>query len=400
LESRPAKTEQRPAAASFRDAAAFPSTAPAMHIFAWEALTAGVWPDAPASMLREGGAMLAALVEDLLRIDGCRVSTIEWESGRRKAEGGSSQSDRVDHSPLTTSAVGLQNDRLSTVVPRSPAEESTTFERLAAAADLCWLIAPETHGLLAERCRRVEAAGGTLAGPSSAAVQLCGDKLELAAFLASREIPTIPTQPFDLRHIPGISENPGDVAIVVKPRHGAGSEGVRLLRSFRLPPSAVRLPYEFVWQPFHPGRSVSVAAIIGREITVFPVCRQLLADDGTFAYLGGEFPLNTDRNEEIEQLVRRVCETIDGLRGYVGFDLILPEIAEEPAVLVEINPRLTTSYVGYRRLTEDNIAQRALGEPGASATGGVPVLAPNRWQKTPLRFFPDGRVVIAPVRRE
>jgi len=334
------------------------------------------------------------------------------------------------------------------VVSQSPDEESAAFERLATAADVCWLIAPETHGLLAERCRRVEAAATVgriansshekLAGPSSAAVQLCGDKLELAGFLASRGISTIPTHPLPAFRLP-----PSAFArIVVKPRFGAGSEGVRVLRvgvgcpEFNFPPessdrptafngklnSGHPTPSSFVWQRYHPGLAVSVAAIIGPEcggIEVFPLCRQLLTDDGTFAYLGGEFPVHTDRNDEIDQLVRRTCRAIDGLRGYVGFDLILPESAAEPVVLVEINPRLTTSYVGYRRLTTANIAARAIGADERHR-GRVwkiqncdetsitherprprnfefstpdPNFTPIDWQQTPLRFFPDGRCI-------
>jgi hypothetical protein len=45
--------------------------------------------------------------------------------------------------------------------------------------------------------------------------------------------------------------------------------------------------------------------------------------------------------------------------GFVGFDLIAS--AGKPRVrILEANPRLTTSYVGYRRLTHENLAARML----------------------------------------
>jgi predicted ATP-grasp superfamily ATP-dependent carboligase len=51
---------------------------------------------------------------------------------------------------------------------------------------------------------------------------------------------------------------------------------------------------------------------------------------------------------------------VPGLRGYVGVDLIVPDDNPDRPIVVEINPRLTTSYIGYRRLTDDNLAARML----------------------------------------
>jgi predicted ATP-grasp superfamily ATP-dependent carboligase len=43
--------------------------------------------------------------------------------------------------------------------------------------------------------------------------------------------------------------------------------------------------------------------------------------------------------------------------GYVGVDLIFPDATPHQPVVVEINPRLTTSYLGYRALAENNLAE-------------------------------------------
>jgi predicted ATP-grasp superfamily ATP-dependent carboligase len=42
------------------------------------------------------------------------------------------------------------------------------------------------------------------------------------------------------------------------------------------------------------------------------------------------------------------------LRGYVGVDLLL---TQNEALLIEINPRLTTSYIGVRQVIDLNLAQ-------------------------------------------
>ena len=41
----------------------------------------------------------------------------------------------------------------------------------------------------------------------------------------------------------------------------------------------------------------------------------------------------------------RTCRALPGLRGYIGVDVIL---TESEAVVIEVNPRLTTSYLGVR----------------------------------------------------
>jgi predicted ATP-grasp superfamily ATP-dependent carboligase len=44
--------------------------------------------------------------------------------------------------------------------------------------------------------------------------------------------------------------------------------------------------------------------------------------------------------------------------GYVGIDLVLGPAADgSEDVVIEVNPRLTTSYVGLRRLLRNNLAE-------------------------------------------
>ena len=76
---------------------------------------------------------------------------------------------------------------------------------------------------------------------------------------------------------------------------------------------------------------------------------QRLSQDGRFHYLGGELPLSSRLAPRARELASAACRSIPGLRGYVGVDLLLDEQAGTVTV-VEMNPRLTTSYLGYRRL--------------------------------------------------
>jgi len=53
-------------------------------------------------------------------------------------------------------------------------------------------------------------------------------------------------------------------------------------------------------------------------------------------------------------LSEKIVETLPGLRGYIGVDLI---INQKGLYLVDVNPRLTVSYVGVRSIVNFNLAQ-------------------------------------------
>jgi predicted ATP-grasp superfamily ATP-dependent carboligase len=61
----------------------------------------------------------------------------------------------------------------------------------------------------------------------------------------------------------------------------------------------------------------------------------------------------------------RACASIPGLRGYVGVDLVLTNAGP---VLIEVNPRLTTAYLGVRASINENVAALAL----AACDGTLP----------------------------
>ncbi len=267
-------------------------------------------------------------------------------------------------------------------------EEEYYFPQLARAAHWSLVIAPECGGLLAERCRWVEEEDGRLLGPSSAAVRLTGDKLELSRHLLARGVPTPPTAPW-----PG-EPPPSAFPLVCKPRHGAGSQATFLVRDDRElsrclgQARAEGWAGEMIVQPHVPGQAASVAFLIGpgRRVAL-PAAEQILSADGRFHYEGGRLPLPDDLNRRAQCLAERAVAAVEGLCGYVGVDLVLGASADGSGDrVIEINPRLTTSYVGLRALAHFNLAEAML----AAATGAA--LPPLRWREGPIRFWPDGRV--------
>jgi predicted ATP-grasp superfamily ATP-dependent carboligase len=310
-----------------------------MRVFVSEFLIGGAMTGIAASesMRREGRLMLEAVCEDIAAVPGHSVvTTLESE---------------VAFCP-----------NIDVIHVASSAEEFDAFQRLLTEVDAALVIAPETDGILSHRCRMVLDRGVLSWNCSPRAIDLCGDKLALADHLTSHSIPTIPTT---LVH----SANPSDRLpwpVVLKPRDGAGSYLTFLVKSQHDWDDAIRsfdeaqLIDRCLCQPFITGRALSIGVNIrleGGEIECLPVAEQTLSTDGRFRYLGGKIPADISIEDEsaIVNLVRAASQTIDGLAGYVGFDVLLAA-GGEPLV-VEINPRLTTSYVGYRQLFEDKIPQ-------------------------------------------
>lgn len=321
-----------------------------MRVFVYESLTAaGVGRD-PASpehgMYREGRAMRDAVTADLGRAPGVEVVTLPDEAAPVAVE---------------------------------------RFEAAARSADWSLVVAPECGGELLRLAKRVSEAGGRLLGPSPDAIALCSDKLALAEHWRANGVRTPATtdrEPTRCEPFP----------VVWKPRDGAGSTATfRLDSHFALASAKARLAAEghtdpMILQEFVPGRAASVAFLCGPggNVPLTPTF-QLLSDDGRFRYLGGELPVPPDLAERAVALARRAVDCVPGLLGYVGVDLVLGDAADGSRdFAVEINPRLTTSYVGLRELADFNLGGATLAVAAGEAG------APQRWRCGTVRFGPDG----------
>jgi hypothetical protein len=314
-----------------------------MRVFVYEYLTAtGTGRDPAAAehgMFLEGRAMRDAVAADFARIDGVEVVTL----------------DAAD-------------------------DEPAAFRRLAREVDSALLIAPEFDRILERRAVWAEDAKCPLLGPSSTHVILTASKSWLAEHWRLIGVPTPATstrEPTACEAFP----------VVWKPDDGCGSTATFLVRDrFELASAKARREAEYagpmILQEFVPGRAASVALLIGAAGT-FPLapCFQHLSDDGRFQYLGGELPIPPDLAGRAQELAFRAVECLPGLRGYVGVDLVLGDAADgSKDYAIEINPRLTTSYVGLRQLAGFNIAEALLAVCAGDDPGPMP------WKPGPVRF--------------
>jgi tyramine---L-glutamate ligase len=339
-----------------------------VRVFVYEFVTGGGWYSCadkppPDSLVSEGRAMRDALAADFAAVEGTDVDVLhDARYGEIQLPGVTVHS--VDNADA----------------------ESHAIERLAAEADWTVLIAPEFEGHLLARTLAVERAGGRLLGPSSRVVALCADKHATAGHLAAHGIRV----PRGIALEPGAAL-PADFAYpaVLKPRDGAGSLGIEWIA--KLPAGrtvgndAARL------EAFCPGMAVSVACLCGPgEVLPLEPCGQRLAED--FRYLGGWLPLESCLADRARRLAARAVGSLPRGVGYLGVDLVLgDDPSGEGDVAIEINPRLTTSYVGLRALSGVNLAATTI----AVAQGREVRLC---WELGGIHFNSSGSRVISSVR--
>ena len=271
----------------------------------------------------------------------------------------------------------------------SPVHGHQEFSHQAAIADATFVIAPELDNILTQRVRALREAGVDVIAPTDNWLDL----LSCKRILTLHGVPMIPTFPLE-QDEPHVFSS--DYA-VIKPSFGAGSQTISVVpvsdvEKLRTPPKTHPLE-ELIVQPYIPGTAVSVGVICNSlgERTVLPVAQQMLSDDGYLRYEGGVIPWRGEAVKQVYALVRRCLDQIDGLQGYIGFDFVVPDASPEEPLLVEINPRLCTSYIGYRQLTDDNLAALMLPNwPKQSIS----------WKKQQVVFQPDGTLELSPIAEE
>src|SRR4051794_15203120 len=253
-----------------------------MHIFVYEWATGGGLVEEPgplpASLVREGAAMIGALVSDLQRIAGCRISAFRDPRVVQLALGGC---DVID------------------VLSRFDHDEE--FARLSGEADATILIAPELDGILLKASRRVVGGGGSLLSPSPEFIRIAADKQRTCDALKAKGI-NVP----EGRVLESDEPLPKDFCYpaVVKPIDGAGSQDTYFVRAPHDIPPAYAWPRRL--EQYMPGMAASAALLCGPagRISLVP-CKQRISEDGRLRYLGGELPLAGGLAERAQSLAER-----------------------------------------------------------------------------------------------
>jgi predicted ATP-grasp superfamily ATP-dependent carboligase len=189
----------------------------------------------------------------------------------------------------------------------------------------------------------------------------------------------------------------------IKPRDGVGCEGLLRVTVGQLQQaggfagcvaSATGVELEQVegsrWivQPWLPGETLSRSAIVdySGRLHWLPVTRQRFSESGSIAYAGGS--VEPDLAAQIPNLKRLLTRSVKALGagpcGWVGIDFLYdPHNPRQPITVIEVNPRLTTSFVGL-----SNAGAPWLAGSIVAAVHAEPLAWPRLWQR--VRFSAAG----------
>lgn len=157
--------------------------------------------------------------------------------------------------------------------------------------------------------------------------------------------------------------------IIIKPLMGVDCEDIVVIEDIgelTLDLDKIFTPgSRVIVQEYIEGTDVSVSLLSDGK-TAIPISLneqfvQLKNDKGT--YLGGKLPFENKYKNEAFEIAKKAVESIEGLKGFVGVDLIIN--ADEKDIysvyLLEINSRFTTPYVGLKEIANFNIGKSIVG---------------------------------------
>lgn len=302
-----------------------------MKVFVFEYVTGGglAGSPLPPALTHEADLIVRALVRDLLDCPGVRVLC-----------------GRDPRLPPVPGADPL--------LPTGAEDPGALFARGVAWADAVWPTAPETGDVLARLAETVLRSGKILLGCRPAGIRTAASKHATSQALARAGVPVVPT------FGPGDSVAPHPGRWVVKPDDGAGCEGVRLVADSREAGAIIAAAVSgWVAQPWVEGEPASLSLLCTEAGT------RLLSANRQVMSVADDRPRLTrlvvnalpDGDLRLATLGQAVTRAIPGLWGYVGVDLVLTDAGP---VVLEVNPRLTTSCCGIRPALGLNVAELVL----------------------------------------
>ncbi len=266
---------------------------------------------------------------------------------------------------------------------------------LSSLVDGVYVIAPESGQVLENLVKTVKNAGGMSLNCEAEAIKRVSNKMTTYEELKKHGFKVPETVLVD------VNENPNNIKrqikklgypVVFKPLDGVSCGGLSIVKTEKHIAMALRkvaqesTSKQFIVQKQIKGKNTSVCVFCDGNKAVPVTLNQQFVTLGSpeveSKYYGGVVPFNHPLEKQALKAAKRVVEALDGLKGYVGVDMILTN--REPVVM-EINPRLTVSYVGLRKAMNFNPAQAIID---ATVEGKLP----KNVQTTGYTFFSKVKV--------
>lgn len=314
-----------------------------MRLLVFEFITGGgfINQPLPASLLQEGYLMRNALINDLRTIADLHLLIL--------------QDQRLELN-LEKQRAGIEYVMIS-----QGADLQSLLCIRQSDYDAVWLIAPETDGILAQWCRFFGKQRKFLYTSAHQAVEICQDKFLTTKLLKNAGIACVSSCLYD--YLQGQRQG----SWVIKPNDSAGcDQAYQIHNSDDWQNVVPRLLAEksYIIQPYISGKSLSLSCLFYQGNAYFICCNEQHTHNQQQQFVLSACTVNiNNKNKQCYQLLcQQIARAIPQLFGYVGIDFIETETGEN--LILEINPRLTTSYAGINEALGFNVAELVLNLSG------------------------------------
>ena len=293
-----------------------------MKIFVCEFITGGglYREPLPAALAHEGAQMRDALLRDLAKLPDMVIST--------------SYDSRLPTPQFVNQAIAISEQDDAWAI----------WNKCIADADAVWVIAPETNGILAKLTALVKGQNKAMLGCGIQAVEIATSKMNTFQVLQAVRINAVPS--YTVENWPTSEPGPW----VAKLDDGVGCDGTvyfdnsAQLAAWLMDISDTR----YIIQPYRRGVPASLSILCKQGHAWLLSCNQqkIMLKNDKFSYHGSILNGMVEYWPDFEKLANQIAAAIPTLEGYIGVDVIVYKTQIE---VLEINPRLTTSYVGLKQ---------------------------------------------------
>jgi predicted ATP-grasp superfamily ATP-dependent carboligase len=303
-----------------------------MKLFVYEHITSGALSEQrlPDSLAHEGNAMLISVLHHCADLDDLYLSTMRDKR-------------------LPALALFDDESQHHCHLINTPAQYAQSWQDCLDKADTVLIIAPETDNILADLQQQALTANKHILGCQPDAIRLTSHKDKCNQHLIKHNITAIettrasdwPTQPFT-----------SSSGYILKPIDGAGCINTyrfndsRSLQQHLSTQTLATLTHAII-QPYLQGTAISLSLLASHDdLEVLAINRQHITQSQQQLTLTActinaldAIPFTL---EQAHQLAQQIHTAIPGLWGHIGIDLIL---RDDLAFVVDINPRITSSYL-------------------------------------------------------
>jgi predicted ATP-grasp superfamily ATP-dependent carboligase len=254
------------------------------------------------------------------------------------------------------------------IVVSSLAETKKSMRKISSNVDATYIIAPETNHVLSTLVKNVEQSHALSLNCSPIIIEKTANKMAFLEHVKKSGLSTPETISgntiADAAETLKVIRRRLNFPLIFKPLDGTSCSGIRVVQNEAQIPATVdkmrmnSSKDEFLIQEMIRGIPVSVSLVsTGNKIVPISlngqiICLRSFASNS--AYIGGIVPFDSDLKNEAFEEAEKCINSLGNLRGYVGVDLIL---TDKKPVIIEVNPRLTTSFLGVRTVINFNLAQ-------------------------------------------